>query len=191
MRKIWLATILILGVALSPLTAIAGELSVGAGVGAILHGNAGGDVRSKSGVVNSGILEYVSDRNIGVRCEVSWIEFPENSAGIVPPPTGYWWRQPEVPGREDISLSGGTLRMMWFADHGRWVRSMGAFSVGGYKVDQDEYSQMMILIGPGFGARVGGRRIAAGAELDFQLAVFENRNILMVPVKAYALIRLY
>ena len=181
---------LVLTVMLAPSLAFGDALTVGVGVGAILHERVGGDVASSSGIMSTVFLEYCSDSNVGVRGEVSWIEFPENSPDI-PPPAGSVYRYSSVFDDNDIKLSGGSVRLMWIKDHGSWVQTFGSFVIGGYKVRQEEYSQIMVLLGPGFGFRFGKGRPSAGVELDMQMAVFEDASMFMVPVKVYAMFRLY
>jgi len=181
---------LFLTVLLAPSIALGDALTVGAGVGVILHEHVGGDVASLSGIMSTVFLEYRSDSTVGFRGEVSWMEFPENSPDI-PPPAGSFYRYRSTYEDHDIKLSGGSVRLMWFKDHGNWVVTFASFVVGGYKVRQDEYSQIMVLLGPGFGFRLGKGRPSIGIELDMQMAIFEDASMFMVPVKAYAMFSLF
>lgn len=180
--------LLVVVVTYVPSTAVSSSLSIGAGVGAVLHEYVGTEIDSKSGVMRTLFLEYISEENVGVRGELSWIEFPNDSPDLLPE-TGFVADYRSVSGEGDIGLSGVSFRLLWTGDHGKWVQTIGSFSVGGYKVKQEEHSQVAALLGPAFGARFGTGRPSAGVELDMQLAVFEDKNMFMVPLRIFVVFK--
>jgi hypothetical protein len=164
------------------------ELLIGGGVGAVLHEYVYSDL-STSGGMKTVFLEYRTEQNVGVRLEVAWLEFPDNEPGIPKSPSSLY-KTNLTQDKPSILLGGGGVRLMWYQSKDSWITPFGSFSVGGYKVDPEDYEQIMLLLGPGFGVRLGRGRPSIGFELDMQMAVFQEQTMFMVPIKAYAAVGL-
>jgi len=186
-----LSPLVLIAMVMPTVSASAGLL-IGGGVGAVLHEQVYSDL-SSSGSMKTVFLEYGSELRVGARLEIAWLEFPANSPDIPKSqPTSYGTFQSSDNSSDNpaMQLAGGGVRLMWFHAESGWIQPYGSFSVGGYKIDQDEYKQIMILLGPGFGVRLGRGRPSIGFELDMQMAVFEEDTKFLVPIKAYASVRI-
>ena len=164
------------------------DVMIGGGVGAVLHEEGGPDL-SSTGDLWSVFLEYRSESNVGARLELSWLDFPNNAAGFPKAPPASYGQYPPIV-KPDIRLSGGSVRLLWFHGEDDWIDPYGSFSVGGFKISQEEFTQIVLLLGPGFGVRFGSGRPSIGFEVGMQMAVFEVATKFLVPIKAYAAIGL-